>query len=152
MRRITCVLMAVLLAGCGGGAGAGAAPEPVSYAPAVNVDLEQMQRLPSGVYVRDLRVGEGAPARRGSRMAVHFVGWLPDGTRFDALVPPAPPVEFRLGEGEVIRGWDEGLVGMRAGGQRQLIVPPSMGYGRRSVGAVPAGATLVFVIDLVSAR
>ena len=152
MRRLVCVMM-VILAGCGSaGPGADAAPEPASFAPALNVDLGQMQRLPSGVYVRDLRVGEGAPARNGQRLAVHFVGWLPDGTRFDALVPPAAPVEFRLGDRQVIRGWEEGLAGMRVGGQRQLVVPPSLAYGRRAVGAVPPDATLVFVIDLVSAR
>jgi FKBP-type peptidyl-prolyl cis-trans isomerase FkpA len=152
MRRFACVLM-VLVAGCGPAqGGSAAAPEPVAFAPALNVELGQMQRLPSGVYVRDLRVGEGAPARAGQRLQVHFAGWLPNGTQFDALVPPAAPVEFRLGERKVIRGWEEGLVGMRPGGQRQLVVPPSMGYGRRAVGAVPPNATLVFVIDLVSAR
>lgn len=152
MRRLVRVLM-VLLAGCGSArGGVDAAPEAMSFAPALNVDLGQMQRLPSGVYVRDLRVGTGEAAHRRQRLAVHFVGWLPDGTRFDALVPPAAPAEFRLGEGQVIRGWDEGLLGMRVGGQRQLIVPPSMGYGRRAIGAVPPNATLVFVVDLVSAH
>ena len=109
------VLVAQFLSACASSPPA-PGPESVTFAPALNVDLAAMQRLPSGVYARDLRIGDGAPAAAGRELAVHFVGWLPDGTVFDALTDPEPPVDFRLGEGRVIRGWDEGLVGMRAGG------------------------------------
>lgn len=144
-------LAAMLLAACASAPSA-PGPEKVAFAPSLNVELGAMQRLPSGVYVRDLRVGEGEPARAGREVAVHFVGWLPDGTQFDALTQPAPPVAFRLGEGRVIRGWDEGLAGMRPGGQRMLVVPPALGYGRQGTGRIPPGAVLVFVVDMVRTR
>jgi FK506-binding nuclear protein len=111
-----------------------------------------MQRLESGVLVRDMRLGEGPTVRRGDDVAVRYVGWLPDGKLFDAVVPPNAPKEFRLGGGEVIRGWEQGVLGMRVGGQRQIIVPPSAGYGRRRVEGIPPGSTLVFLVELVSAR
>jgi len=152
MRRWICGWM-VMLAACGASGGAPpAAPGAIAFAPALNVDLSAMQRLRSGVYIRDVREGEGAGVRRGDRVAVRYAGWLPDGTVFDAVAPPSPPREFRLGDGQVIRGWENGLVGMRAGGQRQLVVPPSEGYGGRRVGNVPPDATLVFLIELVSIR
>lgn len=155
MRRLCCVLMmSVLLAGCGGGAAveAGPAPESMTFAPSLNVDLAEMQRMDGGLLVRDTRIGEGREVRRGDQVAVRYAGWLPDGTMVDAVVAPAEPREFRLGAGEVIRGWDQGVMGMRVGGQRQIIVPPSLGYGRRRIEGIPPGSTLVFLVELVSVR
>jgi FKBP-type peptidyl-prolyl cis-trans isomerase FkpA len=154
MRRLFSVVMAVVLAGCSAAAveEAPAAPESLTLAPELGIDLAAMQRLESGVRVRDMRMGEGPTVRRGDDVSVRYVGWLPDGTLFDAVVPPNAPREFRLGGGEVIRGWEQGVLGMRVGGQRQIIVPPAQGYGRRSVAGIPPGSTLVFLVELVSAR
>jgi FK506-binding nuclear protein len=160
MRGLLCGVLGMMLAACGGAAAGGAAegpapagtPETITFAPALEVDLAASERLSSGVYVRDIRPGEGPSVRRGDRVAVRYVGWLPDGTMFDAIVPPSTPREFRLGDGEVIRGWESGMVGMKAGGQRQIIVPPSQGYGGRRIDNIPANSTLVFLVELVSAR
>jgi FKBP-type peptidyl-prolyl cis-trans isomerase len=144
-------MLAVLLAtGCA--STPGPAVDQLVFAPVTRVHLPAMERTASGLYYRDLREGQGAAARPGQRVRVYFVGWLPDGTQFDGLAPPAEPVEFELGARQVIRGWDEGVAGMRPGGQRQLVVPPALGYGARQVGAVPRNAVLVFVVELVDTR
>lgn len=154
MRRLLCGMMMLVLAGCAAAApgGAPAAPETLSFAPALNVDLAAMQRMEGGLYVRDVRVGGGRTVGRGDEVAVRYATWLPDGTMMDANVAPAAPREFRLGQRQVIRGWDQGVAGMRVGGQRQLVVPPSLGYGSRQVGNIPPNATLVFLVEVVSAR
>ncbi|HSJ25680.1 MAG TPA: FKBP-type peptidyl-prolyl cis-trans isomerase [Longimicrobiales bacterium] len=140
-------LAALIAAGCA--STPLATPDDVMFAPSLNVDLAQMERLPSGVYVRDLREGAGGVVQRGQRVAVHFVGWLADGTQFDGVAPPSPPVQFQLGAGEVIRGWDDGIAGMRAGGQRMIVVPAARGYGRQRTGNVPPNSVLVFVVEVV---
>lgn len=155
MRRVFCVVLAVLLGACGAGAveeAPAVAPESLAFALALGIDVAQMQRLGGGLLVRDMRLGDGPAARRGDIVGVRYAGWLPDGTTVDAVVPPSAPREFRLGAGEVIRGWDQGVLGMRVGGQRQIVVPPALGYGRRQVGSIPPGSTLVFLVELVSAR
>jgi FKBP-type peptidyl-prolyl cis-trans isomerase len=142
------------LAACASGSRAPAA-DPVAtatFAPALAVDLSAMTRSGTGLYVRDLRVGTGAWATRGAEVLVRFAGWLPDGTPIDSTRAAEPPVSFRLGDRQVIRGWDEGVRGMRAGGRRQLVVPPSLGYGSRRTGPVPPNAVLVFTLDLVGVR
>ena len=155
MRRLLCGMMTMLaLAGCAAAAEEppSAAPETLSFAPALNVDLAAMQRMEGGLYVRDVRAGGGRAVGRGDEVAVRYATWLPDGTTMDANVAPAAPREFRLGARQVIRGWDQGVAGMRVGGQRQLVVPPSLGYGSRQVGNIPPNATLVFLVEVVSAR
>lgn len=127
-------------------------PEAITFAPELQVDLGTMRRLPTGVYVRDLVVGDGRPVRYGSRVAVHFAGFLPDGTQIEHLALPSPPAEFEIGQHMVIRGWESGMLEMRPGGQRQLVIPPTQGYGARQVGKVPPNSTLVFVVKLVSVR
>lgn len=139
-------------AGSGGAAAGPPAIESASFAPALRIDVDAMTRTPSGLYIRDLRAGTGEEARRGARVRVHYAGWLADGTQIDARVPPDQPLEFRLGEREVIRGWDEGIAGMRVGGQRQLVVPPDLGYGARRTGPIPPGSYLVFLIELEGVR
>jgi FKBP-type peptidyl-prolyl cis-trans isomerase len=141
----------LVLSGCAsGGAGGGPAAESLTFAPSLVVDLDLMTRAPSGLYYQDLRLGQGREAGAGDQVEVHYAGWLPDGTLFDATVPPAEPVSFTLGRGEVIRGWEEGVLGMRPGGARKLVVPPGLAYGSRGVpGSVPRSATLVFQIELV---
>jgi FKBP-type peptidyl-prolyl cis-trans isomerase FkpA len=147
--------LAVVVAGCGGGGGeteAGAVPpsDPalLFYAPELEVNLSEFERRSSGLYVEDVMVGDGPVARRTSRVWIHYVGWLPDGTVFDASLG-GDPYHTRLGGNEVIRGWNEGIVGMRRGGVRRLVVPPRLGYGSAGRGDVPPNATLVFRLELV---
>lgn len=123
-------------------------PAELVFAPELAVDLSVMEKTESGLYLRDIVVGQGPVARRTSRVWVKYVGRLPDGTVFDANLG-GEPYHTRLGGSEVIRGWNEGIVGMRRGGIRRLVVPPHMGYGSRGSGDVPPGATLVFDLELV---
>jgi FKBP-type peptidyl-prolyl cis-trans isomerase FkpA len=124
-----------------------------TYAPVLDVDLEQMDRMESGLRTRDVRVGTGAIAQPGDRIAVHYTGWLPDGSRFDSSVG-GDPLEVVIGTGEVIRGWDEGIPGMREGGRRRLVIPPALAYGAQGAGGgiIPPGATLIFDVELVEVR
>jgi FKBP-type peptidyl-prolyl cis-trans isomerase FkpA len=154
MKRLFCgLLLLAITSGCSAAAaGSGVALESVTFAPSLQVDLAAMQRTSTGVYYRDMVVGQGPQVSRGHRVAVHFAGFLPDGTQFQQVAAPNAPVEFELGSGAVIRGWESGMVGMRPGGQRQLVIPAAQAYGSRQVGRVPPNANLVFVIKLVSAR
>jgi len=105
--------------------------------------------LPSGIIYEDIKVGDGPRARAGLMVSVHYTGWLTDGTQFDTSLNKPRPFVFRMGRGEVIQGWDEGLVGMRVGGRRRLTIPPDLAYGDKGVpGLIPPGATLVFQVEL----
>lgn len=98
----------------------------------------------------DVVVGEGEEAQPGDAVTVHYTGWLTDGTQFDSSRTNGQPFRFILGEGMVIEGWDEGVQGMRVGGQRRLIIPPDMAYGEQGAGGViPPNATLVFDVELL---
>src|SRR4051812_12474778 len=106
---------------------------------------------PSDLETTDLVVGDGPEASKGQRVTVHYVGVaFSTGEEFDASWNRGEPFVFPLGAGKVIRGWDEGVAGMRVGGRRQLVIPPHLGYGERGAGAViRPGETLIFVVDLV---
>jgi FKBP-type peptidyl-prolyl cis-trans isomerase FkpA len=100
--------------------------------------------------IEDLVTGEGAEAAAGQRVSVHYTGWLTDGTKFDSSKDRNEPFDFPLGAGHVIRGWDEGVQGMKVGGKRKLTIPPSMGYGvRGAAGVIPPNAVLVFEVELL---
>jgi peptidylprolyl isomerase len=106
----------------------------------------------SGLKMTDLKVGEGAVAENGSNVSVQYTGWLVDGTQFDTSVGRGP-FTFRIGAGQVIPGWDEGVKGMRVGGKRKLTIPPDLGYGASGAGGViPPGATLVFEVELLDVK
>lgn len=109
---------------------------------------------PTELVVQDLRVGDGPKATAGSLVTAHYVGVAhSSGAQFDASWDRGDPLEFQLGVGSVIRGWDEGIVGMRVGGRRRLTIPADLAYGDRGAGGVIApGETLVFVVDLVGVR
>jgi FKBP-type peptidyl-prolyl cis-trans isomerase FkpA len=105
----------------------------------------------SGLKYDDLVEGEGEVATAGQRVSVHYTGWLTDGSKFDSSVDRNEPFSFMLGRGMVIRGWDEGVQGMRAGGKRKLTIPSQLGYGATGAGGViPPNATLVFDVELLS--
>ena len=107
----------------------------------------------SGLVYEDTVVGEGAEARAGQMVSVHYTGWLTDGTKFDSSKDRNEPFEFPLGARHVIAGWDEGVQGMKIGGRRKLTIPPHLGYGARGAGGViPPNATLVFEVELLGLR
>ena len=100
--------------------------------------------------IEDLKVGEGSEVVKYNIVTVNYTGWLTDGTKFDSsLNPGRSPFRFTVGGGQVIKGWDEGLIGMKAGGKRKLTIPPSMGYGNQDMGVIPPNSTLIFEIDLL---
>ncbi len=104
----------------------------------------------SGLQYEDILTGDGAAAKAGDRVTVHYTGWLTDGSKFDSSKDRNDPFEFNLGAGEVIRGWDEGVQGMQVGGIRKLTIPASLGYGSRGAGRdIPPNATLVFEVELL---
>ena len=106
----------------------------------------------SGLQYWDLGTGHGATAVSGRRVRVHYTGWLTDGTKFDSSLDRNQPFEFILGAGQVIKGWDEGVAGMKVGGKRQLRIPPSLAYGSSGGGPIPPNATLVFDVELLEVK
>jgi FKBP-type peptidyl-prolyl cis-trans isomerase FkpA len=113
-----------------------------------------MNTTPSGLQYEDTTVGSGAEARAGQQVQVHYTGWLYDngqqGAKFDSSRDRNDPFGFSLGSGMVIKGWDEGVAGMKIGGKRTLIIPPQLGYGARGAGGViPPNATLKFDVELL---
>ncbi len=130
MKRFLPALMLFGLVACGGGEDAPAGP--------------------SALMVEDLVVGTGAAAASGDTVSVHYVGTLLNGTKFDSSYDSGRPFSFRVGAGEVIAGWDQGVPGMRVGGKRRLTIPPSLAYGDRAVGPIPANSTLRFEIELLT--
>lgn len=108
---------------------------------------------PSGLKYIDLVEGDGESPDGGATAVVHYTGWLLDGTKFDSSVDRGQPFSFPVGQGRVIKGWDEGVASMKVGGKRKLIVPSELGYGARGAGgAIPPNATLVFDVELLEVR
>jgi peptidylprolyl isomerase len=109
---------------------------------------------PNDLVVTEITEGDGAEATSGSTVSVHYVGVAHStGEEFDASYNRGTPLEFRLGIGQVIQGWDQGVAGMKVGGRRQLVIPPHLGYGDRGAGGViQPGETLIFVVDLLDVR
>ena len=105
----------------------------------------------TGLTIEDTRLGQGAVVAPGQTVNVHYTGWLAGGRKFDSSRERAEAFEFELDAGDVIAGWDEGVQGMRVGGQRRLVVPPHLGYGEQGAGSsVPPNSTLVFDVELLS--
>ena len=104
----------------------------------------------SGLQYWDIKEGTGDVAKAGKQVKVHYTGWLADGKKFDSSVDRGEPFSFPLGAGKVIKGWDEGVQGMKVGGKRQLRIPPDLGYGARGAGGlIPPNSTLVFDVELL---
>ena len=111
--------------------------------------LGQGQSMDEQLVVQDVVVGTGAEAAVGQQLQVHYIGRLQTGQIFDSSRERGQPFVFTLGAGDVIRGWDQGLIGMKVGGKRVLVIPPSLGYGERGIGPIPPNATLVFEVELL---
>ena len=107
----------------------------------------------SGLRYEDIVAGTGASPQPGQEVTVHYTGTLEDGTKFDSSLDSGQPFKFKIGVGQVIRGWDEGVMTMKVGGKRKLVIPPLLGYGARGVpGAIPPNATLVFEVELLNVQ
>ena len=106
--------------------------------------------MSSGLKVAVVKEGNGSSAANGKRIQVRYTGWLTDGSKFDSSTDRGRPFEVTLGTGRVIKGWEEGLKGIKPGERRQLIIPPDLGYGKRQVGTIPPGSTLIFHIEAVA--
>jgi FKBP-type peptidyl-prolyl cis-trans isomerase len=111
-------------------------------------------KTPSGLIYWDIRVGNGEFAKEGSHVRVHYTGWLTTGKKFDSSVDAGTPFDFTIGNGEVIKGWEEGVAGMRVGGKRQLRIPAALGYGAQGTpdGPIPPNATLIFDVQLLGVQ
>ncbi len=101
--------------------------------------------------IKDIKLGDGRVAKRGNDVKVHYTGYLAsNNSKFDSSVDRKTPFEFKLGRGEVIQGWDRGIVGMKVGGKRKLIIPPILAYGEKGSGSIPPNSTLIFDVELLS--
>ena len=123
-----------------------APPSELEFAALTGVNLAEMTRTSTGLYWKDIVVGTGDEAQPGGWVTVHYTGWLHDGTVFDTSVG-GDPVRFPLTG--VIAGWQEGVPGMKVGGKRKLVIPPSLGYGSHPYGGIPGNSTLVFDVELI---
>ena len=143
-------LVLLVAAGCAGGGAPRPAPSlDITFAPSLDIELDSMRRQPSGLWIRDYTIGDGPPITAGDKVGVRYNVHLTDGTRVDGTNPDSGNYEFTFGRGQVIKGWDDGMLGMRVGGRRQLIIPAAMGYGFRRWGLIPSNSTLVVSIHLV---
>ena len=163
-RQSACILAVVALACADSNATSDAETSPdaaaatsstlaESYAPELGVDLSSMRRTDSGLLIRDVQEGTGDVLTGGQNAVVHYTGYLPDGTKFDSSRDRDEPFTVAVGAGQVIDGWDEGLPGMKVGGQRRLVLPPDFAYGARGAGnVIPPNATLVFDVELLDVK
>ena len=151
LHRLMAASAVLILAAC-----ASAAPRATiagtTFAPDLAVDTTTMTPIRGGGWYRDLQVGNGPEAMRGQTVGVYYMGMFPSGREFEVTRAPEAPVRIRLGSGQVIAGWDRGIPGMRVGGQRLLVLPPSLAYGSAGTAVIPPNSVIVFLVELVEVR
>ena len=161
MRRVSTLAAActlIVLAGCqattGGQSSAGTTTTTTSTSAKVTTTpAPSTMTLPDGLKYQDLKIGDGAIAENGLEASVHYTGWFENGEKFASSLDTGQPLTFRIGAGQVIAGWEEGVRGMRVGGKRHLIVPPELAYGASGRGGViPPNSTLLFDVELLGLR
>ena len=149
LRRARAVAAALLLAGCT----APSVPEPPAVGPQTDATVFTHA---SGLKITDTKVGTGAIPKAGQVCVMHYTGWLyqngKKGAKFDSSLDRGTPFEFPLGQGKVIRGWDEGVATMKVGGKRTLVIPPDLAYGHLGAGSIPPHATLIFEVELLAVK
>jgi len=147
------MLPLVLLAACLSTTENGSPSNPATdtFAPSLGVDLTQMTKISDALYIQDLVTGTGTTAATGRTLSITYTGWLVDGTQFDSNVG-GTPITFPLGAGAVIPGWELGLLGMRAGGKRRLVIGSALAYGAGGNGAIRPNSTIVFDVQLLSVQ
>jgi len=151
LMALTAALLALIATGC--------TPKPAATTPEPAAQSEQPPATPEAtptpqvteLKIEDSKVGSGAEAKPGDEVTVHYTGYLTDGTKFDSSLDRNKPFRFKVGNGDVIAGWDKGIPGMKVGGKRKLTIPSDMGYGSQGAGGViPPNATLVFDVELIA--
>jgi FKBP-type peptidyl-prolyl cis-trans isomerase FkpA len=148
--RSTLPILLALFAACQPG---GDRSPAGGFSAELGIDTAAMTKTPTGLQIQDVKVGQGAEAKPGSTAVVHYTGWLTDGKKFDSSRDRGTPFDFQLGAGQVIAGWDQGIAGMKVGGQRKLVIPADLGYGAAGAPPViPPGATLVFDVELLDVK
>jgi FKBP-type peptidyl-prolyl cis-trans isomerase FkpA len=150
-----CLLASLVAAAClAGPAAASQNQKPKAQEPKEKAMKEAREvTTSSGLKYVDQRIGEGEQAKAGDIVAVHYTGWLANGAKFDSSRDSGEPLVFKLGEGQVIKGWDEGIAGIKVGGKRKLTIPPALAYGSLGMGGViPPGATLIFEVELLNVK
>lgn len=115
-------------------------------------DVSQVAPAVTELKIEDIIVGTGAEAVAGKKLSMHYIGTLLDGTKFDSSRDRGTPFEFTLGVGQVIKGWDQGVAGMKVGGKRKLTIPSTLAYGAGAVGSIPPNSTLVFEVELLAVK
>jgi FKBP-type peptidyl-prolyl cis-trans isomerase FkpA len=149
-RALLCALP-LLAAACGDASGPG---DPdlteVTFAPSLGVDISTMTRVGDGVYIKDLIPGDGAVVTANKVVSTRYAGFLANGTEFQNNLTAPEPFPFVLGQRRVIAGWDQGIPGMKVGGTRLLVIPPSLGYGAQGRDIIPPNAVLVFQVKVVA--
>ena len=147
--RVRSLFLAMLVSACGSGGDKGDG----GFSADLGIDPATLTSRPNGLRYQDLSAGQGAEAVAGKTAVVHYTGWLTSGQKFDSSRDRGEPFAFRLGAGQVIAGWDEGVAGMKVGGRRKLVIPAELGYGQAGAPPViPPGATLVFDVELLEVQ
>ena len=154
-----CLALAVIAAGCNesvqktGSTSSESTSSSTSPAPSASGETGgKVHKLASGLQYEDVVVGSGKMAEPGMNVSVHYTGTLTNGEKFDSSYDRGQPIQFQLGAGRVIQGWEEGIKGMRIGGKRKLTIPPDLGYGANGTGPIPPNATLLFDVELVDVK
>lgn len=148
-----CALLGFVLGLVAFAGGQGASPKKAADTSAPTKVTGDGVKTASGLQYWDIRVGTGQVAKEGSHVRVHYTGWLTNGKKFDSSVDAGKPFDFTIGNGEVIKGWEEGVSGMKVGGKRQLRIPSNLAYGEKGYpGVIPANATLIFDVQLLAVQ